>query len=64
MLSPHEDQAESIKILDRLNTIVDKYPSVKITFLWLPKSVQFVGFCRTRQLALEAVRMADLANVH
>jgi hypothetical protein len=33
-----------------------------ITLIWLPKNVQFVGFHRMRQLAFEAVRMADLTN--
>ena len=60
--SPHEDQAESIKILERLDKLIDKYPNINITFLWLPKKPQFIGFQRTRQLALEAVRTADLTN--
>ena len=60
--SPHEDQAESIRLLNRLSTTIDKYPMTNITLIWLPKNVQFVGFRRTRQLAFEAVRTADLTN--
>jgi hypothetical protein len=62
--SPHGDQAESIKILERISGLIDKYPNINITFLWLPKKSQFVGFKRTKQLALEAVRTANLTNVN
>jgi hypothetical protein len=61
--SPHTDQAESIKLLGRLNELIDKYPELNITLLWLPKKSPFVGFRRTKQLALEAARTADLTNV-
>jgi hypothetical protein len=61
--SPHEDQAEFIKLLNRLNTTIAKYPTVQITLLWLPKNILFVGFHRTRQLAFKAARMADLTFV-
>jgi len=44
--SPHKDQAESIKLLWRLSEILDKYPDANITFLWLPRKSQFVGFRR------------------
>jgi Reverse transcriptase (RNA-dependent DNA polymerase) len=37
--SPHEDQAESIRLLVRLNTTIAKYPSIQITLLWLPKNI-------------------------
>jgi hypothetical protein len=60
--SPHKDQAESIKILEKLDTLIDKYPDINITLLWLPKKSPFIGFQRARQLALEAVRTADLTN--
>ena len=62
--SPHADQAESIKLLRRLSELIDKYPEMHITFLWLPKKTQFVGFQRAKQLALEAVRTADLTNIN
>ena len=61
--SPHKDQAESIALLERLSEILDKYPNASITFMWLPRKSQFVGFRRTRQLALEAVRTADLTDI-
>jgi Reverse transcriptase (RNA-dependent DNA polymerase) len=61
--SPHEDQAESIRLLRRLNSTIDEYPRATITLLWLPKNIQFVGFRRAKQLAFEAVRTADLTDV-
>src|SRR6267154_1104174 len=60
--SPHTDQMESIKIIRRLSKLIDKYLEINIIFLWLPKKSQFVGFRHTKQLALEAVRTADLTN--
>jgi hypothetical protein len=60
--SPHKDQEESIKILEKLGTLIDKYPDINITLLWLPRKSPFIGFQRARQLALEAVRTADLTN--
>jgi hypothetical protein len=61
--SLYGDQAESIKLLGRLSELLDKYPNANITFLWLPKKSPFVGFRRTRQLALEKVRTADLTDI-
>jgi hypothetical protein len=60
--SPHDDQEESIKLLRRISELIDKYPNVNITLIWLPKKIQLGGFKRTNQLALEAVRTADLTN--
>lgn len=62
--SPHGDQAESLKLLRRLGDLIDKYPNIKITLLWLPKKIPFVGFRRTKQLSLEAVRTADLTGIN
>ena len=61
--SPHEDQKESISILKRLSTILDRYPNTNIVFLWLPRKIPFVGFKRTKQLALEAIRTATIADI-
>ncbi len=61
--SPHGDRAESIKLLERFSTLLDKYPTTNITLQWLPRRSQFIGFQRTKQLALEASRTADLTAV-
>jgi hypothetical protein len=45
-------------------SLLDKYPNAKVTFLWLPKKSQLVGFQRARQLALEAIRTADLTDIN
>ncbi len=60
--SPHGDQAESIKILERLGRLLDKYP-INIMLLWMPRKTQFIGFRRVKQLALEAARTADLTTI-
>ena len=56
-VSPHADQKESILILRRLSVIFDVHPNTNVVLLWLPKKVSFVGFKRTKQLALEAICM-------
>jgi hypothetical protein len=61
--SPHENQEVSISILRKLSTIFDSKPDTKIVFLWLPRKIPFIGFKRANQLALEAIRTADLAEI-
>jgi len=61
--SPHGDQAESLKVLGKMSKLLDKYPATNITLVWLPRTIQLVGFHRTKQLALEAARMADLTTI-
>src|SRR5258708_2627341 len=60
--APHGDQAESIKLLERLGRLLDKYP-INITLLWLPRKTQFIGFRRVKHLALETARTADLTTI-
>ena len=38
---------------------MDTYPNLNITLLWLPRKIPFVGFKRAKQLALEAICMAE-----
>jgi Reverse transcriptase (RNA-dependent DNA polymerase)/Endonuclease-reverse transcriptase len=61
--SPHEDQEESIAILRRLSVILEKYPDTNIVLIWLPRKAPFIGFKRAKQLALEAIRTANLAGI-
>jgi hypothetical protein len=61
--SPHEDQNESILVLRKLSDILEAYPDTKIVLLWLPRKAPFVGFRRAKQLALEAIRTADIADI-
>jgi ribonuclease HI len=61
--SPHENQEESLKILRRLSNLVDTFPNINITLMWLPRKAPFIGFRRAKQLALEAARTADLTNL-
>jgi hypothetical protein len=39
------------------------HPGLKVTIAWLPRNCPFIGFRRARQLALEAIRTADLEAV-
>jgi len=36
---------------------------MNIRLLWLPRSIPFVAYRRTKQLALEAIRTADLTDI-
>jgi len=60
--SPHEEQAVSIEHLRRLGELLETHPDVNIRLLWLPRNNRSVGFKRAKQLALEAIRTADLTN--
>ena len=62
-VSPHDNQEVSIAILKRLSTIFDSKPDTKIVFLWLPRKIPFAGFKRMKQIALEAIRTADLTDI-
>jgi hypothetical protein len=59
-VTPHEEQNITIKCLEKLGELMDTYPNLNIQLLWLPRTIDFVGFKRAKQLALEAVRTADL----
>jgi ribonuclease HI len=61
--SPHDDQEESISILRRLSVILESYPNTNIVLMWIPRKAPFVGFKRAKQLALEAIRTANLAEI-
>jgi ribonuclease HI len=58
--SPHEEQATSLHIIRKLGTIFNVFPNTNIQLLWLPRKIPHVGFRRACQLALEAIRTANL----
>jgi hypothetical protein len=58
--SPHEEQDITIKCLGKIGEIITAYPNTNIKLLWLPRTTSFVGFKRAKQLALEAIWMAEL----
>ena len=58
--SPHEEQATAIEHITQLGEILQNHPNLNIKLLSLPRNVPFVGFRRAKQLALEAIRTANL----
>jgi hypothetical protein len=58
--SPHDGQAVSLYHINRIDMLMHVYPELRINLAWLPRNCPFVGFQRARQLALEAIRTADL----
>jgi hypothetical protein len=56
---PHEEQNIAIKCLGKIGELMTSYPNLNIQLLWLPRSIPFIGFKRAKQLALEAIRVAD-----
>ena len=65
MLDPstHEEQEASLQHLKTLGEILTTFPNINIVLHWLPKKIPFVGFRRAKQLALEAIRTADITNL-
>jgi hypothetical protein len=57
--SPHEEQAASIRHLTKLGELLTTYPNTQVRLQWIPRKVPFIGFRRARQLAFEAIRIAD-----
>jgi hypothetical protein len=53
----------SIYHLEKLSEILTSYPAVNIKLQWLSRKIPFVGFRRTKQLAFEAIRIADLSGI-
>jgi ribonuclease HI len=58
--SPHDEQNISLECLTKIGELMDLFPVLNIQLLWLPRSSPFVGFKRAKQLALEAIRSAEL----
>ena len=61
--SPHKEQATTIKHLEQIGEILHSYPSLNIKLLSLPRGISFVGFKRAKQLAMEAIRMANINEI-
>jgi hypothetical protein len=61
--SPHEEQAVSIGHLTKLGELLTTYPNTQVRLQWLPRKVPFIGFRRARQLAFEAICIADPADL-
>lgn len=59
-VSPHGDQEESILIMRRLSVILESYPNTNIILLWLPSKINFEGFRRAKQLALDTICTANI----
>jgi hypothetical protein len=59
--SAHEEQNVSLECMNKIGELLDSFPNLNIQLLWLPRSAPFIGFKRAKQLALEAIHMADLA---
>lgn len=62
-ISLHEEQAVSIDCLNRIGELLNTHPNVNIRPLWLPRNNPSVGSKRAKQLALKAIRTADLTNI-
>ena len=61
--SPHEEQETSLGHLRTLGKLLNTYPNIKVVLQWLPKRIPFIGLRRAKQLALEAIRTANPANL-
>ena len=61
--SPYNDQNVSIVIMKSLSVILTYHPNTNIIFLWLPRKITFIEFKRAKQLALEAIYIANLAKI-
>jgi hypothetical protein len=61
--SPHDQQREAIGHLTQLGEILLAFPNLNIKLLWLHRNCPFVGFKRAKQLALEAIRVADITAI-
>jgi hypothetical protein len=61
--SSHEEQEASVDHIRRLGEILTSYPHIKLRLQWLPKTTPFIGFRRSRQLALEAIHTTDLTGL-
>jgi len=59
---PHEEQVVAIVHMERLGELLSAYPNLNIKLLWLPSKCPFIGFKRAKQLALEAIRTADITT--
>ena len=51
-VSPHEEQGTALRHLRKLSELLISYPKVYCRLQWLPRNIPFVGFRRTRQLAI------------
>ena len=53
--SLHKDQQVSINYLYQIDDLLNAFPHINITLIWLPRSAPFIGYKRARQLAFEAI---------
>ena len=61
--SLHKDQQVSIDYLYWIDDLLNAFPHVKITLIWLPRSAPFMGYKRARQLALKAICTTDITTL-
>ena len=61
--STHDEQATSIRHLEKLGELLASYPNTAFILQWLPKKIRFAGFRRAKQKALIAIRSTAPANI-
>jgi hypothetical protein len=61
--SPHDGQDTTIQCLRKLGDILHAFPNIAIRLVWLPKKAPFIDFRRAKQLAVEAIRTANLTEI-
>ena len=47
--SPHKEQQASINHLHQIDNLLQVFPHMNITLMWLPRSIPFMGFKRAKQ---------------
>ena len=61
--SPHKDQQVSIDYLYWIDDLLNTFPHVNITLIWLPRLAPFIGYKRARQLALGAICTTNITTL-
>jgi hypothetical protein len=61
--TPHAEQPIAIGHLNSIGEILRNQYAPNIKLLTLPRNIPFIGFKRAKQLAMEAIRVADLDEI-
>ena len=61
--SAHEEQAASLRHLEKLGELFTSHPNIAITLQWLPKKIHFSGFRRAKQKALSAIQTTAATDI-
>jgi len=62
-MSMHGEQQAAIAHLNKLGEILWNHPVPNIKLLFLPRNIPFIGFRQAKQLAMEAIHMANLNKI-